>query len=351
MVTLLEELSGASKMQGTYVEGFLTHLRSDGRFHSNYLLAHQESFENDDEEGGAVTGRTSATGPAVQTIPKRVVRAKALRQCYPAPPGMVMLELDFKQGELMVIACIANEMHMLEIFRAGGDIHTETMIEVNEFDHDLIEKLAKEDPEKFATLRTGAKAGNFGLVFGMRENGFVRYAWGNYKLKFTVEEAKTFRDKFLCELYPGLPKYHDRQRNFVRQYGYVESPLGRVRHLPLGQMRVNDSTPGHIRLAVAKAELQSINAPVQSTLTDMTQLAIVEIDRQLPEVEIVAMVHDSIVAYAPEDRADELARKCATIMGSLPLREWFRWDHQINFSADIKKGPTLGDMKELALAA
>src|SRR6185295_9889753 len=116
------------------VIGFLEHLRSDGRFHPSYFL--YVGDRHDKDEGGAKTGRLSCKAPAFQTIPKHTKWAKRIRRCFPAPPGYVVVERDYSQGELRVIACIADETNMIAAYRQGKDLHAKTAGPFRGYDYD-----------------------------------------------------------------------------------------------------------------------------------------------------------------------------------------------------------------------
>src|SRR5262249_31700105 len=117
----------------------------------------------------------------------------------------------------------------------------------------------------FKEMRDRAKAGNFGLLYGMQVNGFIAYAWANYGLMLTEEEAHEIRAAFF-KAYLGRIAYHERQKKLVRLHEMVRSPLGRVRHLPTIRSWDNE-----VR---SKAERQAVNSPIQSTLSDMLLWAI-----------------------------------------------------------------------------
>ena len=108
------ETDSAAKTLSTFVEGFLRYLRPDGRLHPGYMLFHGGFGDDEDDESGTVTGRLSAKEPAFQTLPKKTKWAKRLRECYPAPPGKVVVVIDYRQGELKVVACFAPEPTMID---------------------------------------------------------------------------------------------------------------------------------------------------------------------------------------------------------------------------------------------
>lgn len=344
MVEALTERDQADKTRSTFVDGFLKHLRPDGRLHPTYYLGHAE-FEGKDEDSGTVTGRLSAKDPPFQIIPKKTKWAKRIRQCYPAPPGKVVLMADFSQGELRVVACVAKEKNMIAAYEAGLDLHAVTgsrlggvlYEEFMTWKESQDEKLAK----LFDDLRQQAKAGNFGLLYGMGVEGFMAYAWAIYGLKLTYEEAEKIRNDFFS-LYPGLTDFHDKQRELVRFAGMVRSPLGRIRHLP--------TIKSWDREVRARAERQAINSPIQSTLTDMMIWAIALLEDAYPQLELVGMIHDALMAYVPENEVELWASRINQVMSNLPFHE-VGWKPILPFPADFEVGVTMADVKKLKLAA
>jgi len=325
-VLLLKESNSAAKTLGTFVDGFLAHLRSDNRFHPTYHLA-RGGFEGGKKDAGAVTGRTSANNPAVQTIVKRTKWTKPLRRAYTAPPGKVILQLDYSQGELKIAACLAEEPTMLAAYAGGADLHAITAARLNGYSLEDFDALPDDvrDP-----LRSGGKAGNFGLLYGMMPAGFVDYAFSTYGVTVTFQQAEQQRADFFA-LYSGLVRWHAEYKRIAKQTGMIRSPLGRIRHLP------NIDSPD--RESRSQAERQAINSPVQATLSDMMQLAMVLIDREHghdPALEMFLMTHDACAFYVPEDSALLWAKRCKTIMDNLPLKAMFGWDHQLQFTTDAE---------------
>ena len=346
-ISAMVETDSAAKTLSTFVEGFLRHLRPDGRLHPSYMLFHGGFGDDEDDESGTVSGRLSAKEPAFQTLPKKTVWAKRLRECYPAPPGKVLLVPDYVQGELKVVACFAPEPTMIESYRHGLDLHAVTgaklaKVELKEF---LTWKDNKDKAlaEAFDHNRSLSKPPNFGLLYGMQVNGFMNYAWASYGVRLSYEEAKQMRDSFF-ELYPGLIDFHTRQKNVVNLHEEVRSPLGRLRHLP--------TIRSHDNAVKSKAERQAINSPIQSTLADMMEWAIALLDQAFPheEVQIVGNIHDAIVAYIDEDKVDTLLPQVIDIMSNLPFDQ-VGWKPQLKFTVDAEVGPDLAHMKKWKKAA
>ncbi|MDG5496959.1 DNA polymerase [Niveispirillum sp. BGYR6] len=347
-VALYRQLASAQKMLSTYVVGFLKHLRPDGLFHPTYMLFNgsmaDEGDEGDDAAAaGTVTGRLSARDPAVQTIPKRGHWAARLRACFPAPPGHVFFQRDYSQGELRVVACVAQEQNMIRAYRQGIDLHCQTAAQLNGYDLQSFQALEQRDPSLYETLRRGGKAGNFGLLYGMSARGFVDYAWATYGLVLSLDQAEQFRHRFLTQLYPGLSRYHAQVRAQARRDGCVWSPLGRRRLLP--QIRAADPA------ARAQAERQAINSPIQSTLSDMLLWTMAILHRDHPDLWIAGMTHDSLYGYLPADSAPAWMERIQAVMDHLPFAETFGWSPALPFPSDGELGPHLGALKKRGGAA
>lgn len=335
-VEIMRNYNSAKKTLSTYIDGFMKHLRPDGRFHPTYML-HRGDYGGSDS--GTVTGRTSAKDPAYQTIPKHTRYAKPLRKVYIAPPGMVVLNCDFSQGELRVAACVAQEETMIDAYKNGIDLHSVTAAKLAGYDFDEFMKL----PEAVRDgHRSGGKAGNFGLLYGMSAGGFMNYARVTYGVNLSLTESENFSNGFF-ELYPKLVDWHAEYKALAHRWGQVRSPLGRVRHLPLINTHDNETR--------AKQERQAINSPIQSTLSDLAQLAMVHLDMRYPDLEMVGMTHDSLTMYVEEDKSDIWAARVVDVMENLPIQKDFGWNPQLKFIADAEAGLNMADLKKIKLAA
>lgn len=340
LIQCLADYNAACKTRDTYVDGFLEHLKPDSRFHPFYFLF-KGVLDDNDEEGGANTGRTSCKNPAWQTLPKHTKWAKKLRACYPAPPGHVILSWDFSQGELRIAACLANERTMLDAYTRGLDLHVLTAARLSGLSYEDMLLLGKTDPARYDALRSRAKAGNFGLLYGMGVEGFIEYARNAYGVVLTYNEAETIRDTFFAT-YTGLEPWYQVQHQLAERYGMVRSPLGRVRHLPMIYSRD--------RATRSKAYRQAVNSVVQGTLSDLCLWAIAEVEEQHPEAEIIiGMTHDNILGYAPIEQAPFWAREVKRVMETLPITETFGWKPQIAFPVDCEMSTTtMAELKKFA---
>jgi DNA polymerase I-like protein with 3'-5' exonuclease and polymerase domains len=324
----LSAYNKAKKTLGTFIDGFVNHLRPDGKFHPSFILHHGQ-MHDESREGGTVTGRLAAKDPPTQIIPKHTKHAKLLRWCFVPPPGYVILLADYSQGELRVTACRANEQNMISAYRQGIDMHLKTGAAVYgmPLEHALAMKKAG-DP-KVKSIRQGGKAGNFGLIYGMQPPGFCDYARTTYGVGLSLDESKEFRDTFFG-LYPGLLPWHDNEVKFATAKGYVRSPLGRVRHLPL----IN-SRDWSVK---SKQQRQAINSPIQSCLSDLLLLATVELKRRYPDLWIFNVTHDEAAMYIPENEIHIWAPRVQEVMETLPLKEKLGWDPPLDFPAELEIG-------------
>lgn len=324
-VDLMKQHGSASKTLSTFVRGFRKHLRSDGRFHPHYML-----FRGDygDDDSGANSGRTSAKDPAVQTISKHTKWAKRLRRAYVAPKGKNILQMDYSQGELKIAAVLAEEPAMLDAYLNGKDLHAITAASLNGYELEEFMLLPEDVRDE---LRSGGKAGNFGLLYGMGANGFRIYAQNSYGVYMTEEEASIKRDAFFAK-YARLTGWHNEAKQFARMQGFIRSPLGRVRHLPL----INSKDSG-VR---SKAERQAVNAPVQATLSDMMQLSMSLIDAEYgqDQIQMWLMTHDSCNFFVPLGEEVVWAKRLKLVMENLPLKRVFGWDSPLKFTVDAEMG-------------
>ncbi len=273
------------------------------------------------------------------TIPKHNKWAKAIRRCYPAPEGYLILETDYSQGELRVVACVANEKTMIAAYAAGMDLHVVTGGSIGGYTYEEMQALKTSNSDLFDQLRQQAKAGNFGLLYGMGVDGFIAYAQGNYGVTLTHAQASEIRANFF-NTYPGLVAYHEQYKAYARKHGFVRSPLGRVRHLPLVNSKRKD--------VQASYERKAINSPIQGALSDMMIWSVAEETSMGWHLEAPCFgtVHDASYRYIPEDNYEFYAKRTVEVMENLPFDK-VGWNPQLKFIADAKVGPNMADLKDL----
>lgn len=275
----------------------------DGRIHPSFNITN------------VVTGRTSCSNPNLQQVP----RNKELRTLYTAPPGRVLIEADYSQIELRVAADYADDPTMIEIYRTGGDIHTNTAIKTS----------GKKEPTK--EDRSKAKAVNFGFLYGMLEGGFVDYAFDSYGVVFTFDEAREFRKSFFEE-YSRLLDWHKEMEYLCEMQGGVENRFGRFRRL--------DDIYSSNRWERGKAIRRAINTPVQSTASDLLLFSAIEIDHTLnkEDVWVVGTVHDAVLVDAPESIAEDVGKEIQRIMSHPSAMDIFEVSFKVPLQADVGFG-------------
>jgi DNA polymerase I-like protein with 3'-5' exonuclease and polymerase domains len=239
------------------------------------------------------TGRLSSSNPNVQQISAR------LKPAFIPRPGHVLLDLDYSQVELRVAAFISRSQPMIEAFQRGDDLHRL-----------LAAKIAGKAPEDVTSLeRKRAKAGNFGLLYGMSPGGFQSYAATAYDVSLTLAEAQAVHSAFF-EMWDGMRQWHERAKRRAYERGYVTSPIGRTQWL--------SDLYSKSSFKSSHAERNALNSPVQGFGSDLMQMAAASImgtlpGYPLPKVEgahVVATVHDEICIEVPEDRWQEILIEC-----------------------------------------
>ena len=243
--------------------------------------------------GFVKTGRLSSSNPNVQQISAR------LKPAFIPRPGHVLLDLDYSQVELRVAAFISRSQPMIEAFQRGDDLHRL-----------LAAKIAGKAPEDVTSLeRKRAKAGNFGLLYGMSPGGFQSYAATAYDVSLTLAEAQAVHSAFF-EMWDGMRQWHERSKRRAYERGYVTSPIGRTQWL--------SDLYSKSSFKSSHAERNALNSPVQGFGSDLMQMAAASImgtlpGYPLPKVEgahVVATVHDEICIEVPEDRWQEILIEC-----------------------------------------
>ncbi len=273
---------------------------------------------------GTVTGRLSCTEPNLQNIP----RNPFLRGVVGAPPGWKLIEADYSQIELRIAAQLAGETKMLRAFHEGRDVHMETAVELT----------GKIPSEVTSEERKLAKAVNFGFLYGMGWEKFIEYARDNYEVHVTEAEAKAYRAAFFRK-WPRLLSWHDRQRRLVERYERVQSPIGRVRHLP-------DVHSGD-RGVRSEAERQAINSPVQSFASDLMLMSALQLDSCLDPREcfIVGSIHDALLFQSRDDSVEASVEVVRREMLNPPIKRWFGATLDVPIEVEIKVGQHWGEGK------
>ena len=263
-----------TKLKSTYADGLLKEIKEDGRIHS--------TFQN----LVTATGRLSSTEPNLQNIPVRTDLGAEIRKMFIPKPGCVLVDADYSQIELRVLAHIANDENMCAAFRDGLDIHTVTASQV----------FAVPAEEVTSLMRRHAKAVNFGIVYGISEFSLSE------DIGVTRWEARDYIDSYLAN-YRGVKNYMKKVVEDARECGYTQTLYGRRRYIP--ELK---SSNFNVR---SGAERMTLNTPIQGTAADLIKLAMIKVDAALrenfPEAKLVLQVHDELIVECPEEIADDVA--------------------------------------------
>ena len=262
-----------AKLKSTYVDGLLKVISPDGRVRTSFQMT------------VTATGRLSSTEPNLQNIPTRTELGSELRRMFVAGPGQILVDADYSQIELRLLAHISGDQAMVDAFRSGEDFHTVTAAHV----------FSVPVEEVTPAMRRAAKAVNFGIVYGISPFSLSQ------DLGVTVAEAKAYMDAYFHR-FPGVKAYMDQVVERARADGYVETPMHRRRALP--EIK---SSNHNMR---SFGERVALNMPIQGAAADIIKLAMVRVHRQLKEADLAArlimQVHDELIVECPETEADRV---------------------------------------------
>lgn len=263
-----------TKLKSTYCDGLVKVIGPDGRIHSSFNQTETR------------TGRISSTEPNLQNIPVKTERGREMRRFFRARDGYVLVDADYSQIELRVLAHIANDAQMLEAFRENKDIHTATAAKVFNLPEDMITP----------ALRSRAKAVNFGIVYGIGAFSLSK------DINVSVKEADSYIKSYLS-LYAGIDSYMKTIVEQAKRDGYVTTMFGRRRYLP-----ELASSNRNIR---AFGERVARNMPIQGTAADIIKIAMIRVYERLKQEkmksELILQVHDELIVEAPEEEAERAA--------------------------------------------
>ncbi|MGC5746275.1 DNA polymerase I [Chryseobacterium sp. NFX27] len=272
------------KLKSTYVDALPSQIdKLDSRVHTNF------------SQTTAATGRLASVNPNLQNIPIRTLRGQQIRGAFVSGEGKKIISADYSQIELRLIAEISGEENMIKAFQDGEDIHASTAAKLF--------KIPLEEVSK--TQRSQAKTVNFGIIYGQGAFALAE------QTGLSRTEAKQMIEAYF-ETYPKLKEYMAEQVSKARQIGYVETILGRKRHLKDINSN-NFVVRGH-------AERNAVNAPVQGSAADVVKLAMIKIDHELNaqqlQTKMLLQVHDELIFEAPVDEIEAASKLIKTEMES-----------------------------------
>ena len=294
-----------TKLKSTYADGLMKVIDTDGRIRT--------TFQN----LVTATGRLSSTEPNLQNIPVRTDLGAEIRKMFVPKAGCVLVDADYSQIELRVLAHIADDQVMQNAFISGLDIHTATAAQV----------FGVEAAQVTPLQRRHAKAVNFGIVYGISEFSLAE------DIGVSRYEAKAYIDNYLTN-YAGVRKYMKDVVANARESGFTETMFGRKRYIP--ELK---SSNFNIRQG---AERIALNTPIQGTAADLIKLAMIRVEKALnasfPEAQLLLQVHDELIVECPEEIAPQVAELVSREMQGIAALH-------VPLTAEAKTGKSWYDAK------
>lgn len=274
VVSMVLQYRTLSKLNSTYCEGLLKVIGDDGRIHSSFNQTETR------------TGRISSTEPNLQNIPVRTELGREMRKFFTARDGWVLVDADYSQIELRVLADISGDKNMIDAFKNNQDIHAITASQVFNMPLDFVT----------GEMRSRAKAVNFGIVYGIGAYSLAK------DIGVTNKEAKNYIESYLKH-YSGIDKYMHDVVEKAKDTGYVETVFGRRRYLP--ELSASNG------MTRAFGERVARNAPIQGTAADIIKIAMIKVDKRLTEenleARLVLQVHDELIVECPSHESMRVA--------------------------------------------
>ena len=299
------EYRSLAKLKSTYCEGLLKVIDNDGRIHST--LNQTETR----------TGRISSAEPNLQNIPVRTEQGRELRKFFNARPGYVLVDADYSQIELRVLAALADDENMINAFLSGADIHSITASQVMGVP---LESVTSADRRK-------AKAVNFGIVYGIGAFSLSQ------DIGTSVQEADRYIKGYLAN-YSGVAAFMENAKKSAKEKGYAETYFGRRRYLP----ELNESNA--IRRGFG--ERVAMNMPIQGTAADIIKIAMIKVYERLkaecPKAKLIMQVHDELIIEAPEENAEEVKNLLKEVMETACKMS-------VPFTVEVESGKTWYETK------
>lgn len=293
------------KLKSTYIDGLKDLIDDTGRIHSYF------------NQTNTATGRISSQDPNLQNIPIRTEAGRKIRKAFVSKDGYTLVDSDYSQIELRILAYIAKDEKMLHAFEEGFDIHRKTASEVFNIPFDEVD----------SEHRSRAKAVNFGIVYGISDYSLSQ------DLKISRKEAKEYIDNYF-EKFLGVHKYMNDVVEKAKEDGYVKTLFNRRRNIPELQ-----NSNYNIR---AFGERVALNMPIQGTSADIIKIAIVKIFNKFRELgidaHIIVTVHDEIVVEAKNEEVDKVRKIIKTLMEDIDGLD-------MNLKVDINQADNWYDAK------
>lgn len=306
IIELILQYRQLTKLNSTYVEGLLKTVRGDGRVHSCFKQTETR------------TGRISSTEPNMQNIPVRTERGREMRKFFIADEGNVLLDADYSQIELRILAAICGDETMQRAFLTGEDIHTLTASQVFGLPEDMIT----------SDMRRKAKAVNFGIIYGI----------GAFSLSKDIGVSVAEADRYIKGYLQNYPKADQYMKDAVDKAikdGYISTLFGRRRYIP--ELSASN------KILQAFGKRAAMNAPIQGSAADVIKIAMVRVFRRLreecPEAKLILQVHDELIVEVPEGLKDKASRILQDEMENAAKLS-------VPLTAEVKSGRSWFDAKD-----
>ncbi|MCC8112105.1 MAG: DNA polymerase I [Ruminococcus sp.] len=297
-----------AKLKSTYVDGLLKTIAPDGRIHTIFRQTETR------------TGRISSTEPNLQNIPARTSLGRNMRKFFVAKEGNVLLDADYSQIELRLLANLSGDKQMRDAFLSGTDIHAATAAQVFEMPQEMVTH----------EMRSAAKAVNFGILYGM----------GAYSLSqdihVTVRQANQYIQNYMAQ-FPSVGTFMDKTVADAKRNGFVTTYFKRRR--PVSELTATN------KMVQASGKRIAMNTPIQGTAADIIKIAMIRVyerlKRDVPEANLVLQVHDELIVEVPEALAMQAAKVLGeemqgVIQSTLPESQWSEFP--VPLSADVAMG-------------
>ena len=290
IIEKIEKYRETYKLRSTYIEGLENAIDEDGRIRSTF------------RQNIASTGRLSSQEPNLQNLPIKTDEGRAIRKAFKAAEGNILIDADYSQIELRILASLADDKNMQDAFNHNIDIHTQTASEVFNTPLDKVTKLQ----------RSEAKAVNFGIIYGISDYGLSQ------NLNIPRKQAKDYIDSYKAS-YPQIKAYMDNVVKLAKDQGYIETLFHRRRYIPeISSRNFNVRSFG---------ERIALNTPIQGTAADIIKIAMINTHQTLLDegldARIILQIHDEIIiesSLEDKDRAKEILQKCMEDAAELKVK-------------------------------
>ncbi|MFO3667357.1 DNA polymerase I [Anaerococcus kampingiae] len=290
IIEKIEKYRETYKLRSTYIEGLENAIDEDGRIRSTF------------RQNIASTGRLSSQEPNLQNLPIKTDEGRAIRKAFKAAEGNILIDADYSQIELRILASLADDKNMQDAFNHNIDIHTQTASEVFNTPLNKVSKLQ----------RSEAKAVNFGIIYGISDYGLSQ------NLNIPRKQAKDYIDSYKAS-YPQIKAYMDNVVKLAKDQGYIETLFHRRRYIPeISSRNFNVRSFG---------ERIALNTPIQGTAADIIKIAMINTHQTLLDegldARIILQIHDEIIiesSLEDKDRAKEILKKCMEDAAELKVK-------------------------------